>query len=867
MDNIKVSVIVPVYNVEQFLPKCLDSLVNQTLEEIEILVVNDGSPDNSQAIIDDYARRYPDKIRPFVKENGGLSDARNYGIARATGEYIGFVDSDDYVDLDMFEQMYQKAVTTGAQVVCCPLTNEYENKTQKTFYNEIFFGKNVRQSPKILTYANSVAPNKIYNRAFWQENAFQFPLRQWFEDSYLIYNVMLAANKVEVVNIPFMHYVRYREDSITNKFDMRVFDIFKSAESIVTYYKEHDAFDDIADELEYICLRHVTARVKSLRKAPDRETGLRFVTEMIALLDQHFPNWRKNRYVKASKKASLHAKLSKLMLRSELLLKVYVSAPQWVIVLLRSLVKAVKKLKKLRKQTPCYKAKKEKKAEKNKETKRYFIQHNGMAVLNEVQTILSELGITSFADFGTCLGLVREGALLKHDLDMDIGVIANPEDREKIRIALERRGFKLWRQYCYKGNPVEESYRYRRVKVDLNFYEMTEDYSRTWLFYAKPGHKYDNSWTRHVVQMTYSPIRGVKYEEFDGSMIALPEDPELLMTEKYGPNWRTPDTGWIYWESPAAEKLEEIGSFKTVSYKGSIHVNKEDEYAQRNEEQLRKIRGIQEEQLLALKEFVRVCDQLGLCYCLGEGSLLGAVRHNGIIPWDKNVNIWMERADYNRLIQEAPGVLAEQFVLQHGTVADTYYISGVKLRLVKGNVFFDKALAKHTEDNGPCIDIYPLDSVPFCSGKQLSKMKKQYNRCKTLLRYKHKQGKAKTWKQKLLRLYAALVSKEYLMNKMEQVCTAYNASESDYYVCLTSKHPVHKQVFAKELFAQPRYAMFEGMELPIPGEAEVILQKIYNNYKKPTPTFKRTLVTTFTTEEEEALKNAEAEQTQQEENP
>lgn len=573
MQDIKVSVIVPVYNVEKFLAKCLDSLVGQTLEDIEILVVNDGSPDNSQTIIDDYAARYPDKIRPFIKENGGLSDARNFGVARARGEYLGFVDSDDYVDMDMFEKMYQKAAETGAQVVCCPLSHEFANKTKKTFYDGTFFGNNVRNSPKILTYANSVAPNKIYHRAFWLEHNFQFPIRQWFEDSYLIYNVMLAANKVELVNIPFMHYVHFREDSITNQFDMRVFDIFKSVENIVTHYKTQGAFDATAEELEYICIRHIAARIKHLRLAPSREIGLRYIREMIAFLNSNFPNWRRDRYMKASSRASLHAKCSMAMLRSSLALKAYIASPKWVISALRILVDGGNRIinsvmRWIRK------GKRKKRAEAEKEMKRFYIQRDGMAVLNEVQTILSELGITSFADFGTCLGLVREGELLKHDLDMDIGVIAKPEDREKIRVALERRGFRLWRQYCYQGNAVEESYHYRDIKVDLNFYEMTDEYSRTWLFYQKPGHEYENSWTRHVVQMTYSPIRGVKYQEFNGSMIALPEDPELLMTEKYGPTWRTPDTGWIYWESPAAVKLDEIGSFKTVRYSGLAHLDK-----------------------------------------------------------------------------------------------------------------------------------------------------------------------------------------------------------------------------------------------------------------------------------------------------
>ena len=115
-DSIKVSVIVPVYNVEAYLERCLDSLVKQTLEEMEIIVVNDGTKDNSQAIIDRYAAAYPQKVISLIKENGGLSDARNYGIPYAHGEYIGFVDSDDYVDADMYERLYGAIEKTGMPV-------------------------------------------------------------------------------------------------------------------------------------------------------------------------------------------------------------------------------------------------------------------------------------------------------------------------------------------------------------------------------------------------------------------------------------------------------------------------------------------------------------------------------------------------------------------------------------------------------------------------------------------------------------------------------------------------------------------------------------------------------------------------------
>ena len=102
MENIAVSIIVPVYNVEKYLERCLKSLINQTLKDIEIIIVNDGSIDGSQTIIDNYKNKYPNMIKSFYIKNGGAAKARNYALNYVTGEYIGFVDSDDYVSEEMY---------------------------------------------------------------------------------------------------------------------------------------------------------------------------------------------------------------------------------------------------------------------------------------------------------------------------------------------------------------------------------------------------------------------------------------------------------------------------------------------------------------------------------------------------------------------------------------------------------------------------------------------------------------------------------------------------------------------------------------------------------------------------------------------
>lgn len=136
----KISVIVPVYNTEQYLETCLNSIINQTYKDIEIIVVNDGTKDNSQDIINRFSNKYPQLIKSYIKENGGLSDTRNYGIEKSTGQYITFIDSDDYISHDMLEKLYESIITNSADVSACECFFQYSDD------NKVRVGLNVKNS-------------------------------------------------------------------------------------------------------------------------------------------------------------------------------------------------------------------------------------------------------------------------------------------------------------------------------------------------------------------------------------------------------------------------------------------------------------------------------------------------------------------------------------------------------------------------------------------------------------------------------------------------------------------------------------------------------------------------------------------------
>lgn len=228
----KVSVIVPVYNVEKYLRKCLGSLVSQTLQDIEIIVVNDGSCDHSQEIIDEFSEKYPEKIRNFTKENGGLSDARNYGLDRATGEFIGFVDSDDYVTATMFGEMYDLAKKYNAEMVVCNLqkVDEEGNVTQKlTQIPNMPEVIDLRNNFSVFSDLSYFACNKIFRKELFEEVRFKKGIH--FEDIQLIPQLLLKCTTIAQTQNYHYQYLE-RTDSITKTHTGKGLDILNAVQDV-----------------------------------------------------------------------------------------------------------------------------------------------------------------------------------------------------------------------------------------------------------------------------------------------------------------------------------------------------------------------------------------------------------------------------------------------------------------------------------------------------------------------------------------------------------------------------------------------------------------------------------------------------------
>ncbi len=213
----KISVIVPVYNVKDYVEKCVKSIQNQTYQDLEIILVDDGSTDKSGVICDQLAI-HDNRIKVIHKKNAGLSSARNIGIEMATGEYLGFVDSDDYVESNMFEIMLHAIITTQKDIACCGRYVDVSKKFVKTEFCYPRIKKYKREEAiKELFYLRELdvsACDKLYNKKIFDK--IRYPEGKINEDAAIIFDVIQASNGVVHVGKPLYHYM-YRVNSISKK--------------------------------------------------------------------------------------------------------------------------------------------------------------------------------------------------------------------------------------------------------------------------------------------------------------------------------------------------------------------------------------------------------------------------------------------------------------------------------------------------------------------------------------------------------------------------------------------------------------------------------------------------------------------------
>lgn len=291
---IKVSIIIPVYNVEGYLSECLDSLKNQTLKDIEIICINDGSTDNSLEILNDYAQK-DNRIKVIDKENEGQGIARNLGIELAQGEFIGFVDPDDWVEPEMYEQMYNQAKKLSSQIVICDYKKYLEDDDKFIDVNifrkavsltkskavKIPTGENLDK--KLLDSSILVSPsytiNAIYDINLLKNNDIKYSNLRCYEDVIFNLKTRVLAQRISYINSAFYCY-RIRKTSTLRSNDKRYIDLINVIKLVKDYLKEQNLLGYYQYNFDYFCVSNVY-RAFTLLQSDEARRDLLVLSESI----------------------------------------------------------------------------------------------------------------------------------------------------------------------------------------------------------------------------------------------------------------------------------------------------------------------------------------------------------------------------------------------------------------------------------------------------------------------------------------------------------------------------------------------------------------------------------------------------------
>lgn len=292
----KASIIIPVYNVKKYLPKCIESALNQDFENYEIILIDDGSTDGSDKIVDEYAEQYPNIVVAIHQENKGLGGARNTGIDNSKGTYLIFLDSDDYLEKDTLSYLYNYAEEKGADLVMYNMRTVREDghvirENTNNLSSDVFSLSECKE----LLLGQISASSKFYHRDIFVKNNIRFPEHRWFEDVWVTYPVFYVSKRVVATDKVFYNYLM-RSGSIMNnqKIDRNI-EIIEAYDSARKYYVEKKCFEQYKDELEYVTTYNAFIGTSIRVMLVDSKSII--LKELREYMRNYYPNFLKNRYL------------------------------------------------------------------------------------------------------------------------------------------------------------------------------------------------------------------------------------------------------------------------------------------------------------------------------------------------------------------------------------------------------------------------------------------------------------------------------------------------------------------------------------------------------------------------------------------
>ena len=302
---VKVSIIVPVYNTAKYLSMCIESLINQTLKDIEIILINDGSTDESESII----KKYKDKrIKYISKKNEGIGKTRNLGIEKTNGEYLAFIDSDDYIESNFCEVMYNKAIKDKCDIVICDYFEDINNELKEIKFAS-FKDANLMENPEIINYINLGPCNKIYKKDLFKNQKNRFVENLKYEDAPFVCRLLLSAKKIGKIDECLAHYVIHEKSETTTR-DERIFDILKITDIIVKDLEKYDYMHEAMINLVVMILTDYTIQQRYIKSKSSRN---KFIDEAFDYLDNLDSKWRRCNYLNEFSYLKRKVKSSKIL--------------------------------------------------------------------------------------------------------------------------------------------------------------------------------------------------------------------------------------------------------------------------------------------------------------------------------------------------------------------------------------------------------------------------------------------------------------------------------------------------------------------------------------------------------------------------